>query len=689
MFEKLKISGILAKFPKSGGSERKAMLEKLAALGDMAVGMTADELRYNHILYTDAEEIFMKIFRKEYLPVFIQGLSDHKENVRELYADTITKRGGAAAVSALIEKMADDDNTLRKAAGELVVSLGGMSAVARISPLLRHENKEVKKTAMDALVAIKPERAVEMLSPLLDDRDQWIRRKTVEAICKLKDKQSIPLLKVKLADEKDSGIIKMIIEAIGSAGGKEDAVFLLPTVKNMDLTIRQLATEAISRIADSTLVPHLLDLLKDEDVNIRRSAVDILDGLKDPSTAAALIRALKDGDWWVREIATDALSALGGGKISQMISGLLHDEDEYVRRSAVEFYCRVKDPSVYAALVQLLADKDWWVREKAITALGLIGSPDAIPEIAKMTGDSEVKWAIPRALKSIGSPEGLKPLGVLLKDDQRQIRFEALEAVLSLDGPESDKLVKTAALDKDAEIAGRALKALRERTGRTWLKEDVMREAGPANGGKQAPLITFMEVSPGDLLTEAIMVVDICQSTGTAATFGDNFILKMGDDLFETIIPIARDEGVRFYKSTGDGYLMTFESALSAVNTAVKTLARVRERNAGSEGRRRMSLRFSINFGECRVDNNLDRIGVAVNMTFRADGIKQDSVIIMPGQNLDQINNFPAENRILLTEPALMELSHKGDFQARPLGFFELRGITGLHKLYQLLIEGE
>ena len=681
MFEKLKISGILEKFPKAEGPARKEMLDRLATLGELAVPMTADELRYNRLLYADAVDIFSKIYKRELLPVFIKGLGDLKENMRELYSETIAKHAGSLAVPLLVEKLTDDDHTLRKAAGELLVSLGGPSLASRIIPLLKSESKDVKKTAMDVLTALKIERAADALAPLLDDKDSWIRRKATEAICKLKEKSTLPRLREILAKEKDPSALKLVIETIGEIGGAEDSDALLPAIKTSDMVTRQLASAGIVKTADSTIVPKLVDMLKEEDVNIRRAVVDILNGLKDPRTAAALIRALKDGDWWVREIATDALSSLGGGNVSHMIMGLLKDTDEYVRRSAVEFYCRVRDESVYGALVELLDDNDWWVREKAITALGLIGDSRAIPHIARHVHDREVKWAIPRALKSMDSPEALKPLSIMLHDEQRQIRLEALAAISALDGEDAVKMIKSAVEDKDQEVVNNALKALRERTGRIWLKEDVLGEKpkAPANGA--TPIVNFTDAKPGDIRTEAVLVVDICRSTDLAQQYGDSFVFKVGSDLFETIIPMAKENNLLFYKSTGDGYLMTFDSVSSALKTAAETLSRIEQKNTGVELKRRTALRFAINIGEVRVDNNFDRVGVAVNMTFRADGVKEESSIQPPGAPPG--SNFPVENRILLTEPAYLELKGSGEFEARPLGFFELKGITGLHKLFE------
>lgn len=686
MFEKFKIGSILARYPKADKSERKGFLDKLDSYGEMVLPMAADELRYNRILYADASEIFTRLYKKERLPVYIRGLGDLKENVRQLYKETIARNGRISAVQALVDQLGSPDHIARKAAADLLIEFDDPSVALRVIPFVRHENRDVKKAAMDVLTSIRSDRAADAISPLLDDNDSWVRRKAIEAICKLKDKSTLPKLREVAVKEKDIGAIKAIIDAIGEIGESRDAEMLLAFVKSEDMILRQISTAAVMNIADSSIVPKVVELLMVDSVNLRRAAVDILNGLKDPKTAGALVRALKDGDWWVREIATDALSSLGGEKISSMIMGLLNDGDEYVRRSAVEFFCRVKDDAAFELLVGLLGDKDWWVREKAITALGLIGDPKAIPYIEKLVDDKEIKWALPAALGRMGTKAALKPLGALTRDNQRQIRLTAIEAVASINEPESLGLIKSAALDDDPEVAGAALKILREKTGRVWLKEDVAEEMGASSRSpaRKTPVVNAINVNSGDVFTEAILVVDLCNSTDLADTYGDSFVFNIMTEFAEIIMEAARDEGLRFSKSTGDGYLMTFDSVENALRTAIVTLTRVAKRNAATEKKRRFDLRFAVNQGETRVDTNNDRVGVAVNMTFRADGVKKEAMVPGPGAP-DVSESFPVENRILLTEAAYTEIKNNPTYKGGFLGFFELKGITGLHRIYQVL----
>ncbi|VAX25329.1 hypothetical protein MNBD_NITROSPINAE02-673 [hydrothermal vent metagenome] len=683
MFETSRIKKILANFGAAQNARNQELIDQLEKFGVLPVPLVADELRYNRMKYSDAEKIFHRLFDIKDINVFIKGLGESKENIRELYKETIIRFGRSGAALALIEHLGDSDNMIRKMAADIIIEISDASVAPRIIPFIRHESKDVKKTAMDILSAIKAEKASDAIIPLLDDSDSWIRRKAIEALCRLKNRDVLPRLLALALEEGDPKVARPALELASEIGGPEHTSAALQMIKSSDLVIRQKATEAVILMADSTIVPEVMLFLKDDDVNVRRAATDILNGLKDTKTASALVKAMKDADWWVREIATDALSELGGGKVSEMIKELLFDKDESVRRCAVEFYCRVKDPSALEALVKLLEDEDWWVREKAITALGFIGDPVAIEPISKLLGDKEVKWAIPKALASIGHKSALKALSKLAKDDKTQVRMETLKAVGGLGGDEAVALVKTMALDSEPRIQEEALLILRSLTGRIWLLDEVMEEIKAEDdktGGDEPE-----EAKAGDRLTEAILVVDLCKSTDVASHYGDSALYELMKELDKIVTPLAREAGIRFMKSTGDGFLMTFDSTLKATWMAVETLEKLASRNANIEEKRRMNVRFAINVGETRVNTSGDRVGNAVNMAFRLEGAKKEDITAShegakPDEMLEQ-------NRILITEAVKCELEDKPKPEWCFLGFFELKGMTGLHRIYQLIAE--
>jgi HEAT repeat protein/class 3 adenylate cyclase len=704
MFEKSKIKRYLSQYGKAAEGERKELADRLAAFGVMAIPLAADELRYNRMLFADVVEIENRLFKPEYLEEFVRGLGDAKETVRELFRQVIEQKGGRPVVGVLMDHLADDDHMVRNMIARIVIELDPHGAQStRITPLLRHDNRDVKKTAMDVLSSTKTPGAVAQIMIMFDDADSWLRRKAVEAVCRFRDPTTLPRLREMALKERDPSMLKTVIETIGEIGGPADGDTLLKLVEDPDMTVRNLAIDATAKVADASIAPKVLQLMANPDVNIRRAAVDVLNGVKDPATAGALVNALKDGDWWVREVATDALSELGGGHISQMVRGLLTEADENTRRAAVEFYCRVRDESAYPDLIQLLDDGDWWVREKAVTALGLIGNAEAVPAIARLAADQEVKWAVAPALGKIGGAEAVKPLTAMLSDANRQIRIAAVDAIGRIESNSVVDALKRAALDRDDGVADAALKLLREKTGRVYLPAEIREEFGargstfddeeelssvsPATmmydpSNPTTVVIPPAQAKPGDILTEAILVIDVVKSTDYAATYGDHAAMGQINALAQIVGPVAQKRNVQFSKSTGDGMMLTFRRLKDAVVTAFATLDRVRKRNHNAEPHNRLVLRFSVNIGETRVDPHGDRIGLAVNTTFRIEGLKGSRPKI-PQEGVDP-NRIAGENVVLATETVANELSSAAQIAMTPLGYYELKGLTGLHRVFLL-----
>src|ERR1700690_4654337 len=78
---------------------------------------------------------------------------------------------------------------------------------------------------------------------------------------------------------------------------------------------------------------------------------------------------------------------------------------------------------------------------------------------------------------------------------------------------------------------------------------------------------------------------------------------------------IAKHRG-RIVKTTGDGMLVEFASAVDAVRSAVEVQSRLAEQNASSSQERRIEFRIGIHVGDIIIDND-DIFGEGVNIAAR------------------------------------------------------------------------
>ncbi len=173
---------------------------------------------------------------------------------------------------------------------------------------------------------------------------------------------------------------------------------------------------------------------------------------------------------------------------------------------------------------------------------------------------------------------------------------------------------------------------------------------------------------------EAIVVIDICGSTEICDRYGAHLLRSLYGHLEGITFDVASQFNDRYRRSTGDGLLLTFSSVREAVNAALEIQRRVRAYNAAADRTHRIPIRFSIHFGETLTDEMGHRFGNAVNMAFRVASLREGE-------------DFPREDYILITERVYHELESLPlpDIQCVELGVFEIRGFTGLHRIYRLI----
>jgi HEAT repeat protein len=453
---------------------------------------------------------------------------------------------------------------------------------------------------------------------------------------------------------------------------------MIDLLRDDDMMVRQRATDCLIHIADAKIVPEVMALMRDKDVNIRRCAIEVLKNLKDPATSEELMRSLKDSDWWVRQIATSSLTELhGDNNITRSFITLTRDPDENLRRCAVEFFNKVIDPAAYDALIERLEDEDWWVREKAIRALGKLKNEQAVAPLLNKLDDREVAWSVPSALAAIGNQEAIDHLKRLLFADTKRMRIESIKALASLKSKEAVTALMECLADPNEEVAAQDVDALNALTGKAY--KHVPRED---DGGQVSATMATHNSTPGSTVTEAILVLDLCNSTDITNRYGDTFSLNLLQTLTNLVAPIANKEQCRFSKGTGDGFLMTFPLAENAVRFAQESFVAVAKHNAQADEKSQINIRFSVHQGEAKVDAQGDRLGLAVSMTFRVEGVKPESIIPIEGGMTPE--ELPMDNRIVITESVMKELQDMPGINARLVGLFELKGITGLHRIYLL-----
>ncbi|WP_420266605.1 HEAT repeat domain-containing protein [Candidatus Magnetominusculus dajiuhuensis] len=675
MFEGSKIKKLIAELNEAKTeSDQSKAVEALVVYGRKAYPRIIDAFRNRRLHQTRAKAVLFRLCDFQYMVDILQLIGEPNEEIRRTAKELILKKYADAAAQPLLDYLRSADSNFRMAAVDLLCTLRSKSCVPMLMAMYGEGDSEQKKNIIRILGETDAPGITKLLISALSDTSLSLRIQAVRALAVLKDPECVVPLTQLLAED-DTLLKRAVLEALAAIGDKRAAPAVLNLLKDVDLVIRQKSTECVIQLADASIVPDIIKLMRDKDVNVRRCAVDVLNNVRDPSTADTLVAAMKDSDWWVRQIATDALAEVKGENIVKFFIAMLKDSsDVNVRRCAVEFFNKVTDPLALEPLIATLNDTDWWVREKVVTALGALKDKRAVAALSSVLDDSEIKWVIPSALASIGGQEVIEPLFVLLADSEKRVRVGAVKALGKLKNPDTITKLKEMLDDHEDEVRLEAVNALKEITGRVFKTGDGKQQ--------QQTLKTMMGfvLPEGSIQTEAILVLDLCNSTGIANKYGDQFALDLTKTLTEKVRPIAAKEGCRFMKSTGDGFLITFPKVVNAIRFAFTILKEIAAHNETQDDSARIQLRFAINQGETRIDAKGDRLGVATNMTFRVEGVKGEDLIPLEGSMKKE--ELPLVDRVLVTEHVIEDALQIEGIKSRLVGLFELKGISGLHRVY-------
>jgi len=198
-----------------------------------------------------------------------------------------------------------------------------------------------------------------------------------------------------------------------------------------------------------------------------------------------------------------------------------------------------------------------------------------------------------------------------------------------------------------------------------------------------------------EIVTEAIVVVDLVESTLTSNLFGWYAVGRHSlRDLRTLIGEVANSRGLRCVRSTGDGYLLTFYdpqsaemAAIRAVEAVFELLGRIFARNREVSEERALNLRCAVHLGEVDVVPN-DREGPHISMAFRLEEISRAS--LPAALNPIPPEEFPLQNYVLCSEEVAGILSRRAaHWELASIGLLRLKGFPGWREVFRVLPDGQ
>lgn len=142
--------------------------------------------------------------------------------------------------------------------------------------------------------------------------------------------------------------------------------------------------------------------------------------------------------------------------------------------------------------------------------------------------------------------------------------------------------------------------------------------------------------TPSTRRLAAVMIADVAGYSRLMEQDEAGTHTRLLDIRAQVTDPIVRRHGGRIVRTVGDGLLVEFASAMSALVAAIEIQRTMQERNRGLAAGERIDHRIGINLGDILVDTN-DIAGNGVNVAARLEAIAPPGGIAVSGTVRDQV----------------------------------------------------
>jgi TolB-like protein/class 3 adenylate cyclase/Tfp pilus assembly protein PilF len=154
----------------------------------------------------------------------------------------------------------------------------------------------------------------------------------------------------------------------------------------------------------------------------------------------------------------------------------------------------------------------------------------------------------------------------------------------------------------------------------------------------------------------AVLATDVVAFSRLVGIDEEGTLAALSAHRREFIEPNVEQHHGRIVKTSGDGALIEFASAVDAVRFAVEMQRGMAERNAGVPSDKRIEFRIGINVGDIVIDGD-DILGDGVNIAARLEGLAEPGGVLVSRAVRDQVRDRLQLDFVDLGERALKNIA--------------------------------
>jgi HEAT repeat protein len=245
-----------------------------------------------------------------------------------------------------------------------------------------------------------------------------------------------------LLDQLDSGTISVAAAVVVRSKDLRSVDLLLKHLENRNALVRTAAASALGGLGDERATPALVALLADKDPVVRTTAVSSLADIGGRKALAAILPICAEPDSETRIRAVEACFNMAArlGLQDDLLDGFTRVIDQAqppARSDLLRALGRLGKPDSWRTISQYLGDDAVEVRSTAAGILAAVGPSDAALPVTRQLSretDPKVRVQLAIAARKVGASDAVDGLIRCLRDDDEQVRNEALASLSVLTG---------------------------------------------------------------------------------------------------------------------------------------------------------------------------------------------------------------------------------------------------------------
>jgi cyclophilin family peptidyl-prolyl cis-trans isomerase/HEAT repeat protein len=478
------------------------------------------------------------------------------------------------------------DSDVRARTAYMIGIVGDTIYRPYLSKLLDDDARQVRLQAIFAAGQLGDSVYTQWLLRYSADGDSAIKSRAIEALSKVGSpattKQQIAIL----SDSLEKPYFRALAaESMNRLRDRYSFGALIAQAANPNVAIRERVFFSLARRANAQALPFYVTGLKDVDRQIRIYSLNALTRVADKSVLAEIAPLLKENDWRVKYYCLGVFDKIKASESLPQITALLDPREHvYVRQAAIRVLGDIGDQQALEKLTPFLNDVDINLSTEALAAIARLKKGEALPQIREWikSDNPRKRAAVATACGYFVSSECWSILTTLASDSAPSVRASAYEILLSAQSDSIKNLFTIPALiDSDLVPVVLACDRIARDTLIIELNNLLTRYSGTTDNDIKSAILDCLSAL-GDSLKGKLGVAELI----TAALSDENYSIRKRASALVTILGIPVTVTNDHYSTTitsesyGQIYAQDMPNPIAEINTAKGTIRIELLRNA-------------------------------------------------------------------------------------------------------------